>query len=340
MRLFKKIQYIVVYVLGLILIGVTSLMSSNFGWRGWRDWVFYFDVTMTYAALICITFATLLKIIDDFKQKDEEYLDSDKKIKDFAMKTYIPSIFSRYCDHANKQRKLKQYIHNIKHKIFVLEKRATEADIACWVSDDKQAKAVNKYCQRRALLEKQLTDQYIKANIDTTKVDYDHITSAVVLGGYYAKEENNRVNDFITKNKGWKATRENLPSILFGFAMTTLSSSIIVSFAFNQAQIVPIIVKCFTLVFQAFMTIRYANEWNQSVTLKDIRFRKGIINEYNKWVIQEYKRQEQEKLANKDKKDPKSIVHSMEPKLALPENVEAQTMNEQIAEHNIKEVSL
>lgn len=337
MRLFRKIQYIVVYILGLILIGATSLMSSDFGWRGWQDWVFYFDVTMTYAALICITFATLLKIIDDFKTTDKEYTTSDAKIKEFAIKTYIPSIFSRYCDHTNKQRKLKQYIHNIKHKIFLLEKRASEEDIACWISDNKEAKAQNKYCQRRQLLEKQLTDQYIKANIDTTKVNYDRVTSAVVLGGYYAKDENSQVNDFVTKNKGWKATRENLPSILFGFAMTTLSSSIIVSFAFNQAQIVPIIVKCFTLVFQAFMTIRYANEWNQTVTLKDIRFRKGIVNEYEHWVIQEYKKQEAEKALRQNKRDPKSIVHSMEDQIVLPGNIEARLMDEQIITQQIEE---
>lgn len=338
MNFFKKAQYIIIYVLGFILIGATSLMSSNFGWRGWHDWAFYFDVGLTYAALICVILATLLKIIDDFKQKDEEYLDSDKKIKDFAMKTYIPSIFSKYCDHTNKQRKLKQYVYNIKHKIYLLEKKASEQDLAIWVNGTQQEREANKYCKRRLLLEKQLTDAYIKANIDTTKVKYDKVSSAVVLGGYYAKDENKYVNDFVTKGKGWKAIRENLPRILFGFAMTSFASSIMVSFTFNTTQIIPIIVKCFTLIFQAFMTIRYANEWNQTVTLKDIRFRKGIIAEYETWIIQEYKRQQEEKANNPNKKDPKSIVNSLDDKIVLPENLKAQMLNEQINTNNIEEV--
>ena len=338
MNFFKKAQYIIIYVLGFILIGATSLMSSNFGWKGFADLTFYVDVGLTYAALICVILATLLKIIDDFKLKDKEYLDSDKKIKDFAMKTYIPSIFSKYCDHTNKNRKLKQYVHNIKHKIYTLEKKASEEDLAVWVNGTQQEREANKYCKRRLLLEKQLTDTYIKANIDTTKVRYDKISTSVILGGYYAKDENKYVNDFVTKSKGWKATRENLPRILFGFAITSFASSIAVSFTFNTTQIIPIIVKCFTLIFQAFMTIRYANEWNQTVTLKDIRFRKGIISEYESWVIQEWKRQEAEKLTNPNKKDPKSIVNSLDDKIVLPENVREQILNEQITSDNIEEV--
>lgn len=336
MGIFKRIQYILIYVCGFVLIGVTSLISGDIGWRGLNDWKFYVDTGLTYAAIICIIVATLLKIIDDFKVKDKEYLEADKAIKDFATKTYRPSLFSRFCDHTNKKRKLKQYVHDIKRKIYLLETKASDEDLSVWVNGTKEDKDKNEYCRKRLNLEKQLTDDYIKKNIDTTKVDYDKISSAIALGGYYSKEDSKYANEFITKNKTGKMAREQAPHLLFGFAMTCFSSSLIISFAFDAASIIPILVKCITLLFQAYTTIRYANEWNQTVTLKDIRFRKGVITEYNNWIKQEYARQQAAKQENK--KDPKSIVNSLEEPLVLPEEVEteAQQLVEEINKQNVE----
>ena len=340
MSIFKKIQYILIYVCGFVLIGITSLISGDIGWRGFHDWKFYVDTGLTYMAIICIIVATLLKIIDDFKAKDTEYLEADKSIKDFATKTYRPSLFSRFCDHTNKKRKLKQYVHDIKRKIYLLETKASDEDLSVWVNGTKEDKEKNEYCKKRLNLEKQLTDDYIKKNINTTKVDYDKISSAIALGGYYSKEDSKYANEFITKNKTGKMAREQAPHLLFGFAMTCFSSSLIISFAFDAASIIPILVKCITLLFQAYTTIRYANEWNQTVTLKDIRFRKGVITEYNNWIKQEYIRQQTEK--QEQKKDPKSIVNSLEDPLVLPEDTEAeaQILVEEINNQNseIKEV--
>lgn len=340
MNIFKKIQYILIYVCGFALIGVTSLISGDIGWRGFNDWRFYVDTGLTYMAIICIILATLLKIIDEFKLKDKEYLEADQAIKDFATKTYRPSLFSKFCDHTNKKRKLKQYVHDVKKKIYLLESKASEEDLYVWVNGTKDEKENNEYCRKRLNLEKQLTDDYIKKNIDTTRVNYDKISSAIALGGYYSKEENIYANEFITKHKSSKMVKDQAPRLLFGFAMTCFSSSLIISFAFDTASIIPILVKCVTLLFQAFTTIRYANEWNQTVTLKDIRFRKGLITEYNNWIKQEYMRQLAEK--KDQKKDPKSIVNSLEDPLTLPEGIEkeAQQLAEEINKQNteLKEV--
>ena len=118
--------------------------------------------------------------------------------------------------------------------------------------------------------------------------------------------------------------------------MTCFASSIIVSFTFNASTIISVLVKSITLLFQAFTTIRYANEWNETVTLKDIRFRKGLIIEYETWVIQEYQRQQRDKLNNK--KDNRSIVNSLEEPIVLPENAEIQELNDSITQNNIEEV--
>lgn len=337
MSIFKKLQYILIYICGFALIGTTSLMSGELGWSGFKSWRFYIDTGLTYMAIICIIIATLLKIIDDFKEKDSEYTKANSEIKTFATTTYRPSLFSKYCDHTNKKRKLKQFVHNIKRKIYLLESKASDEDLSVWVNGTKEEKEKNEYCVKRLNLEKQLTDSYIKQNLDTTKVDYDKISSAIVLGGYYSKDENLSANEFITKHKGSKMARENAPRLLFGFAMTCFASSIIVSFTFNASMLLSIFVKCITLLFQAFTTIRYANEWNQTVTLKDIRFRRGIISEYNIWLTQEFKKQQEQKQENK--KDSRSIVNSLEAEeFPIQDNPEVKQLVDQITQDNIQEV--
>lgn len=334
MSVFKKIQYILIYILGFVLIGITSLVSGDIGWAGFKEWKFYIDISLTYAAIICIIVATLFKIIDDFKSRNAEYKAADKEIKEFAVQTYIPSVFAKYCDHANKKRKLKQYVYNIKHKIYMLEQKATESDLHTWVNGTLEDKEKNSYCQKRLILEKQLTDEYIKKNLDTTKVSYDKISSTIILGGYYSKEDNLSANEFITKHKSVKLAKENTTRLLFGFAMTCFASSIVVSFSFNIAVIMPILVKIVILLFQALLTIRYANEWNETVTLKDIRFRKGIISEYNNWITQEYNRQ-QERLKNPN--DAKAIVHDLEQDTVTNKNIQALQIAEYINQENLGE---
>ena len=334
MKWYRKIVYIAIYAVGFILIGATSLISSDLGWKGFQDWSFYVDTGLTYTAIICIIIATLLKIVDDFKRNDPEYKEAEKDIKDFATKRYVPSIFSKYSDHVNYKRKLKQYIHNIKRKIYELESKASDEDIAIWVGTDKEKQKTNAYCIKRTILEKQLTDDYIKKNINTTKVVYDKISASVILGGYYDKDENKYVNEFITKHKSLKAAKENLPRLLFGFAMTCFATSIVVSLSFNTSMILPILTKLITLLFQAFMTVKYANEWNETVTIKDMRFRKGIVKEYDNWTKQEYERQQKEKIEG-NKKDQKSIINSIENE-SLPEEIKE--LKAEIEKQSLKEV--
>ena len=63
MNIFRKVQYILIYVVGFILIGATSLISGDIGWSGFKDWKFYTDTGLTYMAIICIIVATLFKIL-------------------------------------------------------------------------------------------------------------------------------------------------------------------------------------------------------------------------------------------------------------------------------------
>lgn len=331
MNWFKKLQYVVLYVLGFALIGLTSLITGEVGFAGWRDTRFYVDTILTYMAIICIIIATVLKIVDQFKTTNQEYKDADKKIQTFAEKSYIPSLFTKYADHANETRKLKQYIFNTKKKIYDLEKKATEEDLHTWVNGTPEAKANNIFCKKRAFLEQQLTDGYIKKYLSTMYVNYDRITATVILGGYYSAQDANNANEFVTKHQGRKMMLDNLPRLLYGFAFTALTSSLILDIAFNTNAIISILTKTLVLCYQTFLTIRYANNWNEEVTLKDIRFRKGIINEYETWLKQQYTKQQETQSTQKE--NTKSILHELENKDTAQE---LKTLEEAITSENIQ----
>ena len=322
MKILNRIQYIVLYGIGLLLIGITSFISGGMGWNTFKDPLFYVENALTYAAIISVIAATMLTIIDRFKQLDTEYIESSTIIKNFARDTYVPSIFSRYCEYANSKRKRKQFIYNTKQKIYKLERKAKLEDLYLWNHDRERAiKENNIYCTRRAMLEEHLTDEWLDKNIEIVQVKFDHITASVILGGVFSKGDNFSPNDYITKHAGLIVVRDKAPVILFSFAITCLISSIIVEFAFTASDLISFFTKLFVLCYNTFVTVRYANNYNQTVTLKDIRFRKGIVKEYNMWIEQEAeaikkteadKEYEQMKLqAEANKSETKSITQKL-----------------------------
>ena len=100
MGIFKRIQYILIYVCGFVLIGVTSLISGDIGWRGLNDWKFYVDTGLTYAAIICIIVAILCfayfvgsEYISIKKAREAQELQDSKDVSRAAR--YIAKIINR-----------------------------------------------------------------------------------------------------------------------------------------------------------------------------------------------------------------------------------------------------
>jgi hypothetical protein len=300
MRFIDKLQYITLFLLSFIIIGAASVITGDIGLNLFKEPSFYLNQLLTYAAIMCVTFAVLYAYLDKFKETDEEYLANMTYIKDFALsKNNVPSILSRYLEKTNRYRKIKQFEHNIKKALFKLDnekkyklfgpnKYFTEEDLYLWNHGTLEEKKANAYCMKRMLLEEQLNKDYIEKVIDLKLVKYDKITSQIILGGFYKEDDNNSPNEFITKHPEAKVAKYKIPQLLYSFSiMFILSSLVFGELTINTNTVVNFCIKVAVLVWNSYTSLRFAKTYSQSVTLKDTRFRRGVIIEYLKWLQQE-----------------------------------------------------
>lgn len=299
MKLISKLQYLFLYVLSLIIIGASTILTGKIGLSILKDPSYYINQGLTWAAILCVTFATMFSYIDKFKLTNTEYLANEKYISDFASsKQNVPSIVSRFLEPLNRKRKTKQYKYNLHKKIYRLENKKKfgffgprvfkDKDFYIWNHGTLEEKQKNKYCSKRLYIEEHLTEEYIEENIDRLFVRYDKITTNILFGGFYQNKDNDSPNDFITKNQAGKIARYKIPQLLYSFAITFILSSLIFDgFAFNATNLINLAIKLIVLLWNCYTTLRYAETFSQTVTLKDSRFRKGLILEYEKWLQQE-----------------------------------------------------
>jgi hypothetical protein len=287
-KFYKRTQYVILYVISLILIGVTSLIDKDSGinFGNLQSFTWYVDQIITAFAIITTVMATVYMIVDNFKMNDKEYVKIEQDIKDFADKEYVPTLFARFLEYINPKRKRLQHEHNTKKKLYLLDKKVKDADLFIWNSNDLQKKLKNKYCRKRMKYEERLTEEWITKNLPSIYVPFDKITSALVLGGYYSKDENNSPNEFITKFTETKIVKDKLPVLILGISITSIASSIIVTLLFNDSALLSVVTKVFVLLFQVYNSIKYANDWTIRITLKDARFRKSIAQEFKIWLKQ------------------------------------------------------
>jgi hypothetical protein len=135
--------------------------------------------------------------------------------------------------------------------------------------------------------EKRLEQSWIEKNLTSINVPYDKITSSLVLGGYYSSSENNSPNEYVTKFTETKIVKDKAPVLIIGIAISSMASSIVVTLLFDDAALLSVITKLFVLLFQVYNSIKYANDWNVRITLKDIRFRKAVTQEFKVWLKQQ-----------------------------------------------------
>lgn len=325
MKLINKLQYIFLFFLSFVIVGAAAVITGDVGFNIFKDISFYINQILTDAAILCVTFATLYAYLDKFKETDIEYLSNIDYIRNFATsKNNIPSILSRFLESLNRRRKIKQFEFNLRKQLYLLENKRKykwfgpkiydEKDYYVWNHGTIEEKQVNDYCRKRLLIEDQLTKEFIEKNIDVKIIPYDKITSEIILGGFYKDSDNNRPNEFITKHPEAKVAKHKIPQLLSSFAlMFFLSSFVFGDITFNTNTILNFCIKILVLIWNSYTSLRFAKDFAQSVTLKDTRFRKGIILEYEKWLQQEAaKVLEQDKAEVLKKETPKQSTQEKE----------------------------
>jgi hypothetical protein len=289
MKFYRRSQYFILYAISLVLIGITSLIDKDSGinFGNLQSFTWYVDQIVTSFAIITTVTATVYMIVDNFKNTDKEYLQLENNIKEFADKEYVPTLFARFLEFINPKRKRLQHEHNVKTALYLLDKKVKDKDLTVWNSHNKDLKIKNAYCRKRMKLEERLTDVWIQANLQSINVPFDRITSSLVLGGYYSKEDNTNPNEFITKYTETKILKDKFPTLILGIAITSIASSVIVTILFDDAALLSVVTKLFVLLFQIYNSIKYANDWTLKITLKDSRFRKSITQEFKVWLKQQ-----------------------------------------------------
>lgn len=320
----NRIQYIALIILGFMIIGATSALSGEIVRERFYDAAYYLDLVLTYLAIIFVISGIMIKAVMDFKEDNEEYKKGEEDIKKFADSTYRPLAFSKFCGQVNRVRKINQFKFNIQRELTLMDypswwrrlfkiKKVSEG-AKLWertftedMTDKEKselllAKEQSSYCQRRRELLSKLDESWIKKNIDNMDIKYDRINGSVILSGYYNKGSNETPNDFIIKNKSAKIAKDRGPLLLIGFGIAALAGSIYAQFTFDSTFFLNTLTKSLILVYQMFLTVRYAQDYNDRVTLHDIRFRKGNVKEYENWVKNEVteaelRKKEQQELA-------------------------------------------
>lgn len=293
MKIFTKIQYYLLFAIGFVMAGLASFITGDVSLVNLQNASYYISTLLTYAAFLCIIASTVLKKVDDFTATDEEYLTLNKNIKHFAMHTYRPSAFSKFLAKINLERKKRQFYHDTTKSLQLLDDTATDKEKAIMVIGTAEEQHACDYCLKRDAYLVQLDPSWIDKNISTLSVRYDKVTYDIILGGFYTKNSDG-VNPFITKHKTWKMIKDRAPSMLLSFGIMSLVSAMVLEIAYSPNAVLQLVVKLLALLWNIYTALRYSEVWIQTVTLKDIRFRWGIVAEYNAWVVEEYK--EQEKL--------------------------------------------
>ena len=264
----------------------------------------------SYMAILLYLTATLSNETYKFKKDDVDYKTFEQKISDFSQNRYLPTLFDRYCLYINRQRKIRAYKRMMHNKCAAIENKFKDKDYAEWNKWSRYKKELeknpetpamvlnSKLCQKRAKLEDKRTEEYINDNLENIKVKYRPITASQALGGIEGDPKESDEDQSLTSK--WEkvaiVTRDRGPGYLYTFAILAT----IHSFALHEFQIeahwsVWLLFalrtgsKLIAMIWTIFNTIRYSDVYNQKITMKDIRFRWGLCEEYNQWLKQQTK---------------------------------------------------
>lgn len=347
----NRIQYIALIVIGFIIIGATSALSGEIVAEQFREAAYYLDLILTYIAIIFVISGIMIKAVMDFKEENAEYKEGEADIKKFADTTYRPLAFGKFCRKVNRVRKINQFKFNVQKALSNMDypswwrrllkiRKVTEGS-KIWdqpFTDDMSLeeqkelalqKEKDPYCQKKRELLAQLDPDWIEKHIDNLDVKYDRINGSIILSGYYNKASNETPNDFIVKYKNAKIAKDRGPLLLIGFGIAAFGGAIAAQFTFDGTWVLNTLTKALILLYQMFLTVRYAADYNDRVTLHDIRFRRGNVKEYENWVKHEASEKELRRKEEEEIKRIKALAAQEEAKKILEKEEETDGTKEE-----------
>ena len=285
MKLLKnfKMMYLAIgalAVIGALMIGIAEFIDADFDTAFLRDASFWVNIVTTNVGICCLIVSIVLIRVDSFKQKNEQYLESEGNINTFYKTKYVAPVFRKFCYEDNCKTKLKVYQHRINKKYARL--KASPKDLEIFYNGTEEEKSKNRYCRKVKYYDKLLSDEYIKKVLPKLAIKHPRISDSLIFTGYHNDKQ---VVDFITTNKVQKMFLDLLPKFLLSFSAISFLAGFSADLkeGITYATVFKLLCKLFTILMQIYSAYTYADRYNIEVTLHDIRFRESKLNDYNVW---------------------------------------------------------
>lgn len=278
-----KLMYLVIGALGFIgalMIGIAEFIDADFDPAFLKEASFWVNIITTNVGICCLIVSIVLIRVDNFKQKNLQYLESEQNINTFYKTKYVAPVFRKFCYEDNMKTKLIVYKHRINRKYSKL--KAKPEDLEVFYNGTEEAKSKNRYCRKLKYYDHLLSDEYINRMIPKLGMNYPKISDSLIFTGYHNERQ---VVDFITTNKVKKIFLDLLPKFLLSFSAISFISGFSADLkdGVTTAVIFKLLMKLFTILMQVYSAYTYADRYNIEVTLHDIRFRESKLNEYAVW---------------------------------------------------------
>ncbi len=181
--LLKNLLAYVIIVLVLVIEGCFNFVNLEFHTERFVELEFWISIIFRVFLLVAVRSAAMLIFLDIARVKNMD-LAKAKTINDRYMKLKGAD-FPEYIDTVkNPSIKIRAWKEQVNKELAKLEKKAKQEDRALYFKKGEEydlEKESNAYCKRRKLLEEQLSNEYIKENINTLIIThkYPKVDSAV-----------------------------------------------------------------------------------------------------------------------------------------------------------------
>ena len=275
----RKISYAVVLISALVIIGLADFCMAGFNPAVFKDPNYWFGLLACALSNYIMLVYTAIEKIDTSAEKNSEVKDKKKSVNDSVAEN-VDTDFDDFLAVENRQRKIKAWKTKISNKIARLDERTKDRDREIYWNGSDEQKAVNKYCKKRAILLKKLSDDYIIKNVYFLKVRYVKLRRYEVTHGCKQKYDGYK----ITTKKNRKVAKDNLPKVMMSMSFVLMVSSFAFGFKeFTLIVLLQFIIKLGSLFLSIYNGVNYGSNYIEQILLPDFQYRLDVIIKYLNW---------------------------------------------------------